>query len=63
MKFSELSRTQKEELKQALLLERNGSISFSELCDCDRLVSDDELEAKWGETEFSKDDFFCTTGK
>lgn len=61
MKLNELTKSQKEELKQALLVEREGSVSFSELCDCDRLVTDDELEAKWGDAEFTEDDF--TSGK
>jgi hypothetical protein len=63
MKLNELTKAQKEELKQALLLEREGDVSFDELCDCDQLVTDEELEAKWGGTTFTEDDFFCTAGK
>lgn len=63
MKLNELTKSQKEELKQALLVEREESVSFGELCDCDRLVTDEELEAKWGGTTFTEDDFFCTAGK
>lgn len=63
MKLSELTKAQREELKQALLVEREGSVSFDELCDCNSLVTDEELEAKWGATDFTEDDFFCTAGK
>jgi len=63
MKLSELSKAQKEELKQALLIEREGCVSFGELCDCDQLVTDEELEAKWGGTTFTEDDFSCTAEK
>lgn len=57
MTFDELTREQKIELKQALLVEREESVSFGELCDADTLVTDDELEARWGGTVFSPDDF------
>lgn len=58
--LNELTKAQKEELKQALLIEREDCVSFAELCDCDNLVTDDELEAKWGGTMFSDDDFACS---
>lgn len=57
MKLNELTKAQKEELKESLLVEREGCVSFSELCDCDRLVTDEELEARWGDIEFTEDDF------
>lgn len=57
MKLNELTKAQKEELKQALLVEREGVVSFDELCNCDQLVTDEELEAKWGDTDFTEDDF------
>jgi hypothetical protein len=63
MKLSELTKAQREELKQALLVEREGCVSFEELCNCDQLITDEELEAKWGATDFTGDDFFCTAGK
>ena len=41
-------------------MEREDSVSFSELCNCDELVTDEELEAKYGGMEFSPDDFSCS---
>jgi hypothetical protein len=57
MTFSELTTEQKLELKQALLLEREESVSFEEMANCDELVTDEELEAKWGSVIFTEDDF------
>lgn len=59
MTVDELTREQKIELKQALIDEREGSVSFGELCDADALVTDDELKARWGGAVFSPDDFTC----
>lgn len=41
MKFSELTTEQKLELKQALLLEREDSVSLGEMTKCDELVTDE----------------------
>lgn len=57
MIFSELTTEQKLELKQALLLEREESVSLEEMANCDELVTDEELEAKWGSVMFTEDDF------
>lgn len=57
MTFSELTTEQKLELKQALLLEREESVSLEEMANCDELVTDEELEAKWGSVIFTEDDF------
>ena len=57
MTLSELTSEQKLELKQALLLEREGSVSLEEMANCDELVTDEELEAKWGSVSFTEDDF------
>ena len=40
MTFSELTTEQKLELKQALLLEREESVSLEEMANCDELVTD-----------------------
>ena len=37
--------------------EKGESPSYGELADADRLVSDQELEAEFGNTEFVPDDF------
>ena len=46
-----LTEAQKHELKKGLLLEREDSVSFKDFCNCDEIVSDDELEAKLDEIE------------
>lgn len=62
MKLSELTPEQKLELKQNFL-SRNNDVSYGELADADKLVSDQELEEEYGSTEFTADDFFCTAGE
>lgn len=49
---------EKLELKQNYLT-RDHDVSYGELADADELVTDQELEAEYGSTEFTKDDFFC----
>ena len=65
MTFDELSKEQKLELKQRLLVERNEQkgegTSYGELADADGLVDDRTLEEAYGGTEFSPDDFACST--
>ena len=67
MTFDELSEEQKLELKQHILTERNEQrgegTSYGELADADELVNDETLEAEYGGTEFSPDDFSCSAGK
>lgn len=64
MKLSDLSSEQKLELKQNLLEKKNEAkgegTSYGELADADQLVTDAELEAEYGNTEFTDDDFCCT---
>lgn len=55
--FDELTSEQKLELKQALLCEKLEGVSYEELADADALVSDSELEERYGATTFSDDDF------
>ena len=57
MKFSELTTEQKLEFKQALLLEREDSVSLEEVVNCDELVTDEELEARWESASFVEDIF------
>ena len=61
MKLKELNDDQRLQLKQELLrrrLEEKGEgISYGELADVDTLVTDEELEAEYGDTEFVPDDF------
>lgn len=64
MTLDELNDEQKLELKQRILTERNEQkgegTSYGELADADELVSDEDLEAWYGGTEFSPDDFTAT---
>ncbi len=61
MKLKDLNDDQRLQLKQDLLSrrmdEKGESPSYGELADADRLISDEELEAEFGDTEFVHDDF------
>ncbi len=61
MTLKELNSEQRLQLKQDILTrrmdEKGESPSYGELADADRLVSDQELEAEFGNTEFVPDDF------
>ena len=67
MTVMDLTKDQMEELKQSILCdhlerEEKRSPSMGELADAMELVSDDEVIAQYGETEFTEDDFFCSAG-
>ena len=61
MKLKELNGEQRLQLKQDILTrrmdEKGESPSWGELADADRLVTDEELEVEFGNTEFVPDDF------
>ena len=61
MKFSELSREQKEDVKQRLLCERleeeGRTPSWGELADADTTISDEECEKAFAGTDFVPEDF------
>ena len=57
MTLQELTKEQKTLLKQSLLFKNGKSVFYSELTDADSLISDEELEAEFGSTVFSPDDF------
>lgn len=62
MTVYELSRSQIVELKQALLEKRYADsglgVSYDELANADRLVSDDAVIEAFAGATFSEDDFF-----
>lgn len=58
MNILELSKRQKEELKQRLYCEKNENVSYGELANIDELVSDKELFETYGGIDFTEDDFF-----
>ena len=61
MTLKELNHEQRLQLKQRILMDRmeekGEGPSWGELADADTLVSDEELEAEFGGTEFVPDDF------
>jgi len=67
MKVTELSRAQMVELKQRIIEERNErngeGTSYGELADADAIVSDEEVVAAYGDTEFTPDDFSADDGE
>jgi len=58
MKIKELNSDQKIQLKGILLSERVKNLTLNELIHADELVSDNDLEALFGDVEFVEDDFF-----
>lgn len=58
MNILELSKRQKEELKQRLYCEKNENASYGELANINELVSDKELFEEYGHIDFVEDDFF-----
>lgn len=64
MRFCDLTKDQRTEVKQRLLCERlekdeNRTPSYGELADVDEAVSDKEAEEAYTGTEFVLDDFSC----
>lgn len=63
MRLDDLTAEQRLELKQRILDDRNEHLgegtSYGELANADELVDDEVLEAEYGGTEFSPDDFSC----
>ena len=61
MKLKDLNDDQRLQLKQRILTDRmdakGESPSYGELADADTLVTDEELEAEFSDTEFVPDDF------
>lgn len=57
MTVYELTKDQMYELKQSHLCERDENISYDKLLDADIIVSDEEIYSKYGNVEFSENDF------
>jgi hypothetical protein len=57
MTVRDLNRNQLSELKANYLNEKNSSVYWSEICDADSLVSDEQIISEYGNTIFSEDDF------
>lgn len=58
MNIYDLNRDQIIELKQAMLTERQESVSWGELADADSIISDEEVRAAYEGIDFTSDDFF-----
>ena len=58
--LSELSSDQLHELCQQYLCATRDDVSWSDLAHAESLVTMDELEAEYGDTLISHDDFICT---
>ena len=58
LNFNELTWEQKLQLKQQILVDREQNLSWGEWVMADSIVSDKELEDMYGDTVFSKDDFW-----
>lgn len=59
MNIYELTENRRLQLKQYMLMQKqlNEGTSWGELAEADSLVSDEELEDEYGDTDFSEDDF------
>lgn len=58
MQVTELNKAQLHSLKEAMLCERQESVSYDELAAADELISDEEVIEQYGATDFTGDDFF-----
>lgn len=58
MSIHDLTREQRVELKEALLVARNETASWCDLADADALISDAELDAEYEGVDFTSDDFY-----
>lgn len=62
MTVYELNRDQIIELKQSYLTGKKGeSLSYEELSHADTLVSDNDIFNEYSCTDFTEDDFFCSS--
>lgn len=57
MNLKDLNEDQKLLLKTNILVEREDVVHYSDLANADELVTDEELEEKFGGTEFVEEDF------
>ena len=57
MSIYDLNREQLSQVKAAYLNDRSNGLYWSEICDADALVSDEQVMNEYGNTIFSEDDF------
>ena len=60
MTIKELSMDQFRELKEHILCTRTSNVSYDDLLNVDKLVSDTDVEKEYGGIDFTPDDFFCS---
>lgn len=58
MKLNELNHEQRLQLKESILIEKIENVSIGEILNANIFVSDDELEERFGGTNFADEDFF-----
>lgn len=63
MTINELNKDELIELKQHYYCEKNNNVSYSELVDIDKLVSNNEIFEFYKNTEFTEEDFFCNSNR
>lgn len=61
MTVKELNRDELTELKQRYYSEKHNNVSYSELVSINELVTDNEIFRKYENTEFTLEDFFCSS--
>ena len=57
MTLKDLNKNQIHQLKEQILLEKNEDVSYGELANADSLISDSEVEKRFGGINFVPDDF------
>ena len=57
MELKDLTKDQKIQIKQRMLVERQENTSYAELSNADELISDEELIEEYGNTFFVEEDF------
>lgn len=63
MRIDELKENELTVLKQHYLTTTRGNVSWQELTDADDLVSMEDLENFYGDTEFVEEDFVCESNE
>lgn len=63
MRIFELKENELTILKQHYLTTTKGGVSWQELADADNLVSMEDLENFYGDTEFVEEDFMCESAE
>lgn len=63
MTLKDLNKNQVHQLKEQMFLEKNENVSYGELLNADSLISDSEIEKRFGGITFVPKDFEIETNK